>query len=100
MALFALSEGLIEPTGASSTIFCPGYHPIGGGRIFRCLDAHGHTDVVDAIAHSCNTFFFEVAARMNVNRFKEYAHMFGFGKQAPTDIPEQTPGLIPRLCLL
>ena len=95
MALFALSEGLIEPTGPSSTVFCPGYHPLGGGRIYRCLDTHGHTNVVDALAHSCNTFFFEVAARMNVNRFKEYAQMFGFGEPAPTDIPEQTPGLIP-----
>ena len=95
MALFALSEGLIDSSGATSTVFCPGYHPMGRGRIFRCLGTHGHIDVVEAITHSCNTFFFEIAARMNVNRFKEYAHMFGFGELAPTDIQEQTPGLIP-----
>ena len=95
MSLFALSEGLINPTGESSTVFCPGYHPAGRGRIYRCLGAHGHVDVIDALTHSCNTFFFEMAARMNVNRFKEYATMFGFGERAPTDLREQTPGLIP-----
>ena len=95
VALLALSEELIDSTGAKSTVFCPGYHPIGRGRIFRCLGTHGHMNLVEALTHSCNTFFFEMAARMNVNRFKEYAHMFGFGELAPTDIQEQTPGLIP-----
>ena len=95
MSLLALSESLIDTSGVSSTIFCPGYHPLGRGRIFKCLGVHGHIGLVDAIKHSCNTFFFELAQRMNLPRFKHYANMFGFGEYAPTDIQEQTPGLIP-----
>lgn len=95
MSLMALQEGLIQPEGFNSTYLCPGYHPVGRGRIFRCLGAHGRVDVQKAIRHSCNTFFFELARRMDVNTFRDYANMFGFGVEAPTDITEQTPGIIP-----
>ena len=95
MALLALSEGYIEPDGPASTVFCPGYHPVGKGLIFRCLGEHGALDVREALMHSCNTFFFEMARRMDVNTFRRYANQFGFGRRVPTDIAEQTPGLIP-----
>ena len=93
MALLGLSEGLIE--GADETIYCPGYHPFGQGRFFRCLEAHGPQHVVDAIKNSCNTFFFELAQRMDLEVFKKYANRFGFGVESPTDLLEQTAGLIP-----
>ncbi len=95
MALMALSESLIGLEGANSTIFCPGYHPIGGGRIFRCLGRHGEQNLLQALQNSCNTFFFELARRMDLAGFGQYAQLFGFGVKAPTDIREQTAGLIP-----
>ena len=95
MSLMALSEGLIEPEGPNSTIFCPGYHPVGGGRIFRCLEAHGEQTLVQALQNSCNTFFFELGKRMDLSAFHRLANSFGFGVAAPTDLREQTSGLIP-----
>lgn len=95
MSLMALSEGLIHREGPNSTVICPGYHPAGGGRIFRCLDTHGEQNLVQALQNSCNTFFFEMGRRMNLSAFHRYASDFGFGVSAPTDIREQTPGLIP-----
>ena len=95
MALMALDSGLIDPTGPNSTVYCGGYHPLGKGNIFKCLARHGEQDVVRAIQNSCNTFFFEMGRRMEINTFKRYANMFGFGLRAPTDIREQTTGLIP-----
>jgi len=95
MALLGLSEGLLGEQGEETTIFCGGYHPIGRGHFFRCLGAHGHVNIVDAIRLSCNTFFFELARRMNISVFKEYANRFGFGMDAPIDLGEQTAGLIP-----
>ncbi|RMH68699.1 MAG: penicillin-binding protein 2 [Bacteroidetes bacterium] len=92
MALLALQEGLIRPT---ETVFCPGYHPLGRGRMFRCMHVHGAINVKQAIQHSCNTFFFEMMLRTDVNTFSDYAHRFGFGETAPTDLLEQAPGLIP-----
>ncbi|MFQ5572026.1 MAG: penicillin-binding transpeptidase domain-containing protein, partial [Rhodothermales bacterium] len=95
MALMALAEGLITLRGENSTVFCNGGHPVGRGRFFRCLGVHGPQNVRNAIKNSCNTFFFEMARRADVNTLKKYAGLFGFGVNAPTDIAEQTPGLIP-----
>ncbi len=92
MALLALQEGHITPT---STIHCRGYHPFGGPGLFRDMQAHGTIAVREAIQRSCNTFFFEMMMRTDEDTFAKYAHMFGFGERAPTDILEQTPGLIP-----
>ena len=95
MALMALAEGKVTLTGPHSTFFCPGYHPVGRRQYFRCQGIHGHMDVLNAIKNSCNTFFFEMARRTDISTFKKYANMFGFGVEAPTDIGEQTTGLIP-----
>lgn len=92
MAVLGLQEGVITP---DSRIHCPGYHPLGRGRFFRCMGVHGSLDVETAIEKSCNTFFFEVMMRTDVNTFSRYAHMFGFGEKAPTDLLEQQPGIIP-----
>ncbi len=92
MATMGLATGVIEP---NETIFCPGYHPIGGGVAFTCLHVHGAISVRNAIQHSCNTFFFEVFTRVSVDTFQHYANMFGFGRLLQTDIAEQSPGLIP-----
>lgn len=92
MSLMSLQEGNIKP---GEKVYCGGGHPIGGGRFFRCMKAHGSLSVVEAIQASCNTFFFEMMNRTDPNTFEKYAHMFGFGVQAPTDISEQTAGLIP-----
>ena len=92
MALMALQEGYITK---EETYSCPGYHPVGGPSIFRCMHVHGAVSVIPAIQHSCNTFFFEMMRRANLDAFSRYAHMFGFGEKVRTDIGEQSPGLIP-----
>jgi penicillin-binding protein 2 len=92
MSLMALQEGLIEP---GETVTCRGGHPLGRGVRFRCMGVHGAIDTERAIQKSCNTFFFEMMMRTDVNTFARYANAFGFGVQAPTDLTEQTPGLIP-----
>lgn len=92
MSLMALQEGLIRP---GQTVRCGGGHPLGRGRFFSCMGVHGPLTVESAIQHSCNTFFFEMMYRTDIETFNRYAHLFGFGERAPTDIGEQAPGLIP-----
>lgn len=84
IALMALHEGVITPT---ETFHCPGYHPRGGGRFFKCLETHGSINVLQAIEKSCNTFFFEMMKRIDVNTFNRWAHSFGFGERPQVDIP-------------
>ena len=92
MALMSLQEDNIKP---GETVYCGGGHPLGGGRFFTCMGVHGPMNVESAIQNSCNTFFFEMMYRTDVNTFERYANLFGFGQEAPTDIREQAPGLIP-----
>lgn len=92
MALMALQEGKITPT---EHIHCPGYHPLGGPGVFRDMHVHGSIAVEEALEQSCNTFFFELMMRTDVEVFSRYARMFGFGQRVSTDIGEQGAGLIP-----
>ncbi len=92
MALMALQEGKITPT---EHIYCPGYHQLGGPNVFRDMHVHGSIAMEEAIEQSCNTFFFELMMRTDVEVFSKYAHMFGFGQRVSTDIGEQGAGLIP-----
>lgn len=92
MALMSLAEDNIDE---NSRVTCRGYHPFGGPGMFRCLGVHGSIAVREAIQRSCNTFFFEMMMRTNIDTFSEYAHAFGFGERAPTDIGEQSAALIP-----
>ena len=92
MALVGLQEGVIT---ARSTIYCPGGYLL-GTRLFRCHGgAHGSLDVREAIEKSCNTFFFTVMMRLDVNTLHRWAQRFGFGRPIPMDIAEQNSGLIP-----
>ncbi|MBO6574687.1 MAG: penicillin-binding protein 2 [Rhodothermales bacterium] len=92
IGLIALQEGVITP---DESFYCPGYHEMGRGNFFRCMHVHGSIAVVEAIQESCNTFFFEMMRRVDVNTFASYARSFGFGKRIDTDLTEQDPGLIP-----
>ncbi|MEX0821997.1 MAG: penicillin-binding transpeptidase domain-containing protein, partial [Rhodothermales bacterium] len=92
MALMSLQEGTIT---VDETFNCRGYHPFGGPGLFRDMHVHGRIAVGTAIEKSCNTFFFETMMRTDVDTFSKYAHLFGFGERAPTDIDQQSTGLIP-----
>jgi len=94
IALMALQEGVITP---DTRFYCPGYHPRGNGRIFKCLDTHGSVNVVEAIRESCNTFFFEMMRRIDVNTLDRWGHTFGFEEKAHIDLSQRevAAGLIP-----
>lgn len=93
MALLGLQEGLITP---HSTTRCGGGYRL-GGRVFRDHNstAHGRIDVKEAIQESCNTFFYDLMMRTDVNTFASYARSAGFGVRASLDIGQQITGLIP-----
>lgn len=93
MGLLGLQEGLITP---HSTTRCGGGYRL-GGRVFRDHNstAHGPIDIKEAIQVSCNTFFYDMMMRTDVNTFASYARASGFGERTSIDIGQQTTGLIP-----
>ena len=53
-------------------------------RTFRCNGSHGKVDLLKAIQHSCNVYFWKLAQRIGLDRIAEVAREFGFG--APTNL--------------
>lgn len=93
VALAALEQGAITP---EQTVYCRGHTNLGSSR-FHCWEkrGHGNMDMVQAIAQSCDVYFYEVARRIGVDRIAEMARRFGLGAATDVGLPGERPGLIP-----
>ncbi len=92
-AMAALEAGVIDE---KTEFHCPG-HLVFGDRTFRCWKRGGHGDVavVDALAVSCDVFFYNVGHRLGVDRLAEYAMGCGLGRPTGVDLDNEAAGLIP-----
>jgi penicillin-binding protein 2 len=92
-ALAAQQEGVITP---STTYFCPGYLNV-YGTMRRCHKAGGHgwVNLRQAIAGSCNVFFYHVGVKLEIDRIARYANLLGLGRPSGIDLPNEAGGLIP-----
>ncbi|MEI6984522.1 MAG: penicillin-binding protein 2 [Rhodospirillaceae bacterium] len=93
VALAALESGLVGP---HHTVYCPGYMDLGDHR-FHCWKkgGHGAMDMSDALRQSCDTFFYDLARRLGIDRIAEMSHRFGMGELLGIDLPGERPGLVP-----
>lgn len=92
-ALAALEEGIVD---SETVIHCPGYYEFGGRR-FRCHKRSGHGDVnlVQALYHSCDVYFYRVGELLGMDRLERYAvEVFGLGQPTGIEVFERT-GRIP-----
>ncbi len=78
----------------STRFYCDGVLKVGGVS-FGCSHIHKDENLVEAIAHSCNVFFYNVALRMGVRPLLYWAKRFGFGVKTKIDIPGEKEGLLP-----
>ena len=69
----------------------------GGGRTFRCHreSGHGSLSLREAIAESCNVYFYRLAETLDVDVIAEYARVFGLGARTGVDLLNEVPGLVP-----
>jgi penicillin-binding protein 2 len=66
--------------------------------IFRSFGAsHGDINLVDALAQSCNVYFFSAARRIGAAPLYEWATRFGFGRPTGIDLPGERGGNLPQL---
>ena len=93
MAAAALEEGVITP---KTSFYCPGYLSI-YGTVFRCNKPAGHGTVTlhEALAQSCNVFFYQVGVRLEIDRIAKWAKRLGLGAIAGIDLPHEAAGLVP-----
>ncbi len=96
LAATALEKGVIT---SKTTFFCPGSFKIGGtGREWKCWQKYGHgmVTVREALAYSCDVFFYNVGLKLGVDNISEYCHKIGLGEKTGIDLPGEVPGLIPN----
>ena len=93
VALAALEAGVIRP---DTKIFCGGHIMMGSHR-FHCWKAggHGNVDLKEALMHSCDIYFYEVARRTGIDKIAAMAKRFGFGMPTGINLPGEKSGLMP-----
>ena len=95
VALAGLTYHVLDPEKVE---FCDGvFHLPGSTRMWREGKGgrHGHIALQDAIAKSCDVYFFGLAATIGVNRISSFLAPFGYGKVTGIDISGEKPGLLP-----
>ncbi len=102
VTLIGLQEGTLLPEAGRS---CGGGY-FYAGRLYKC---HGHGavgNVVDALAYSCNTYYFQefrdIVDKYGFNnpyaglaKFNQYCESFGLGVNLGIDYPNENAGNIP-----
>ncbi len=89
-----LEENLLPP---SQAIVCKGSMDF-GNRVWHDweLTGHGPVDLADALAESCDVYFWTLGTRyLGIDRIVEYASRFGLGRKSGVDLPGEVAGLVP-----
>ena len=55
----------------------------------------GPLDLIQGYADSSDTFFYQVAAMVGIDRLSYWAHQFGFGTPTGIDLPGEAAGIVP-----
>jgi penicillin-binding protein 2 len=92
-ATAGLQEGKIT---AATLLSCPPYLNV-NGWIYHNWASYslGQMNVAKALATSCDTFFYQVAAMVGDVTLAKYARAFGFGQTTSIEMPGAMPGLVP-----
>jgi penicillin-binding protein 2 len=102
VSLIGLQEGTLNPEDGKG---CNGGY-FYAGRLYKCHHHAGIGNVVDALANSCNTYYFQEFrdiidkfgfsnARAGLAKFDQYCREFGLGVQLGIDYPNENAGNIP-----
>jgi penicillin-binding protein 2 len=83
-------------TSDARRVFCGGHIELGDHR-FHCWKpgGHGHVNLHEALAQSCDVYFYQVAMDVGIDKIAAMARRFGLGSASGIDMPGERPGLIP-----
>lgn len=76
--------------------FCNGSYQV-GNQIFHCWndEGHGFVNCSDAVAVSCDCYFYDLSLRVGIDNIYEMARKFGFGNSYLENIFNSAKGIIP-----
>jgi len=95
VALSALENGIIN---TNFTVKCTGKTEM-YGQTYHCWKkkGHGFVSLRNAMKQSCDSYFYEIARRLGVDKLSETAKKFGLGKEVFGDLFNiEKKGLIPN----
>jgi penicillin-binding protein 2 len=58
-------------------------------------EGHGPVDIHEAIAQSCDVYFYEISTELGIDRMHDYLDGFGLGRPTGLDIGPERNGLVP-----
>lgn len=94
-ALAALDSAAVPP---DFQVYDPGVFQLDNkGRLYRDWKrgGHGRVGFQDAIAQSCDVFFYTLGVRMGIDRLAHYGKLFGLGVATGIDLPGEAAGIMP-----
>ena len=78
------------------TIDCKGFMQY-GDRIFNdwIEEGHGIINLKDALAQSCDIFYYEAGKLLGIDSIIKYAYALGLGRLSGIDLPGESAGFVP-----
>ncbi len=92
MSIFALEEKKILP---STTFHCNGQLTLGSTK-FRCWSVHNDENLYEALAHSCNVYFYNVGLILGQKNISKWSKKFKLDALTGIDLPYEKKGLCPN----
>ncbi|MEF3280386.1 MAG: penicillin-binding protein 2 [Elusimicrobiota bacterium] len=91
-AIAAIESGKLNE---NSKFYCPGYYDA-GNRIFKCWKKEGHKnlDMIDALAHSCDVYFYNVGYTVGPYEIEKIAKKMRLNEKSQIDLPFEKAGKI------
>jgi penicillin-binding protein 2 len=93
-ALLALQRGILRPESRLDP--CWGSFRLGGRR-YRCWkrEGHGRLDLTQALAQSCDVYFYQVGRRLGFDALTQGARELGLQERTGIDLAGEVSGWIP-----
>lgn len=95
--VFALA-GIQHGFNKNNQVYCPGWYSLRGRKHrYRCWkhNGHGSMNYVDAIAESCDVYFYHLAQTLGIDKISKFMTQFGIGKKTGIDLQFEPAGLMP-----
>jgi len=92
MSVAGLQQGAI--TLDHSNLVCGGGITI-GNKFTRCMGNHGSPDIVSAITHSCDGYFYRLGLKMGIDGIVSMVDEFDINKRTGIDLPNEVVSWTP-----
>jgi penicillin-binding protein 2 len=81
---------------AATRVQTKGYLTLGSTKFYDWNHrGFGPCDIYCGFGHSSDTFFFQMAAKLGIDRLGYWAHQYGFGRPTRVDLPGEVSGIVP-----